>query len=343
MVIHVVFTFIFKGSLSKPDVIVYILTIFFLYFIFQNLYLEPSVLVFFQPLVLTVLYFLFYSYLKHITRSGVYIKDISFVSKFLLLLIPLFFISPTISLVSLRYSGVFFNPNFTAHTTLMVFPLILLGLNNRNKFLASFIVLALIIFLGSRSSLLAFLLGIIVLFISIKIKKGLSFLASLILLSLVLYVSWNALDLTANFTEYLAFIFNEKSHLLYEGSNGRDEIFEVSVKKWRESPYFGVGFGDAKIDIGKGIEFSSHNSLYELLLKTGMFGAIFWFLLFVVIIYKISKSSNQWTKSLALMSAAIILSLGTSSSVFFVFNYFWFYFLIIFIISQSKLIDSKTY
>ena len=289
-----------------------------------------------------MLYFLFYFYLKHITKSGLDISNISFASKFLLLLIPLFFISPTISLVSLRYSGVFYNPNITAHTALCILPLILLGLNKRNKFLTLLVVISLIIFLGSRSSFMAFFLGIFVLFISMKFKNGLNFIPSLMLMTVVSYVSWNAIDLVADFTEHLALLFNKKSHLLYEGSNGREKIFELTLKRWRESPYLGIGFGNTKIDIGKGVEFSSHNSLYELLLKTGIFGVILWFSLFLVIVYKISKSSNKWTKSLALMNVAIILSLSTSSSIFFVFNYYWFYFLIIFVISQSKIIDNKT-
>jgi len=343
MILHIFSAFIFRGAITKSDIIVYIIAVFFLYFIFQNLYLEPSVIAFFQPLVLTLLYFVFYFYLKHITKYGLDISNFSFASKFLLVLLPVFFISPTVSLVSFRYSGVLYNPNITAHTALNIFPLILLGLNKRKMLLALFIVLSLVIFLGSRSSFMAFFLGIFVLFISMKFKNGLNFTFSLILITIVVYVSWNAIDLAANVTEYLAFIFNEKSHLLYEGSNGRDKIFELSLKKWEESPYFGVGFGNAKIDTGKGIEFSSHNSLYELLLKTGIFGVILWFFLFLVIIYKISKSSNKWIKSIALMSVTIILSLSTSSSVFFVFNYYWFYFLIIFVISQSKLIDSKTY
>lgn len=66
---------------------------------------------------------------------------------------------------------------------------------------------------------------------------------------------------------------------------GDNFFFEVSIWRWKESPYFGVGFGNAKIDIGQGIELSSHNSLNELFFKTVIFGAILWVLLFLINVF----------------------------------------------------------
>ncbi|MDB9955031.1 O-antigen ligase family protein [Flavobacteriaceae bacterium] len=341
MILHIIGTFIFRGSFSKPDSIVYVLVIFFVYFIFQNLYLQTTSLAFLQSLILTVLYLLFYIYLKNVTIGGIERKNLKTISKSLFLLILFFFISPSVSLISGRYSGVFSNPNVTAHTALNIFPIILLGFNKTNKIFVSFVVLGLIIFLGSRSSLVAFLLGFIVLFISMMFKKGLNFFYSLIVMSLVLYSSWNVIEITANSTDYLSLIFNEKNHLLYQGSNGRDELFDLSLKKWEESPVLGSGFYNSKIEY-KNKEFSSHNSVYELLIKTGILGTILWLTLFLVIMYKICRSSNKWEKSLGLMSMAIILSLCSNSSIFFVFNYYWYYFSIIFIISQSRIKNKET-
>ncbi len=336
---HIFLLFIVLGRVYKIDNISIVLVLLIFYFILQYFVVKVQLLYAVQAIIMTVMYLLFYWY----SRSSAVLSFTEDIEK-LALIAFLFTLPLFVSFQSWgagRSAGLFENPNLTPHTGLNFLPLILLS---RNKTLRNFgIVFAILLVLrsGSRSGLLAIAMGMSFYLLYFNVfKTKLSFAGTFALILGITLVSWFVLDIAIYFVKIIALFASEDSHLLYMGASGRDIIWGMTLDKWATSPWFGVGFGEAKFELNNdGHELGVHNSYLDLLLRTGIIGEALIGLMIILIIYKISKSNYKRAKAAAALHLIILLSLATSSSTVYVFNYYFFYFLITFSISQSKTIS----
>ncbi len=235
-----------------------------------------------------------------------------------------------------RISGIFSNPNITAHTAVMVFPFAMLFLKKKSMLLLYFILLALLLATASRSSLLA-VLCMSIAFIACKTRpfNNSCLIMLAVLCSLTLF-SWHAADLISESAELVSKALDSHSRVFYTDDNGRDNLKEIAWQRFNNSPYFGVGSQLSKIKIGDE-DFSVHNGYIELLLRYGLLGIIFLVTLFLQLFTAIMKQSNFY-KTVSFVSLTGLLSLGTSSSIFFVLNYYfiWSFILILYCYRTSK-------
>lgn len=231
-----------------------------------------------------------------------------------------------------RFSGLFANPNTTAYMALTLLPLVLMFSSSKKiKFIAIVNVLALIIYTASRGALMAFLLGFIAYFVVKKVK--LRFTGMWLVALSCLLVSIFALDIVA----YLVDVFvpseelRASTRLLRLDANGRDVITSIAYDRFFSSgqELFGLGFDQAKFNIGEGIaaHAGAHNSYLETLLRLGYIGGVFSIFYLIFLTSRISRIKNIRYRSIIAMQLVIFLSLATNSSVFLVINYYFFYFI----------------
>ena len=323
--------FIANEKKIKLNAILLSLISLFIYFIIQALLIQENIeaITFYQSLVMVILYIFFYWSVN--SKKTYSINEIKKLSSFLFYFFLLLFIPLDRELG--RFSGLYGNPNGTAHTAMFIVPLILIGLSRKRKIILIGALLFLIGITASRSALLALGTSTIVFFI-VKKWREINFLGSVLVMSFVVLISWYAIDFVDYVKQYLALFLDEGNHLLYTGSNGRDEIWFLAKERFLENPIVGAGFDSSKFVIGNDHVLGTHNSYLEILLKGGVIGLSL-MIIFILSIIKNMIKSNNLTKPYVYMGLAIVLSLSTNSSVFFVFNFYFYYFLILLAISQA--------
>lgn len=299
-----------------------------LYLIIQNLYIGEDWLVVIQSIVMPVIIIMVMQIAQFRADKFYLNENYKTLSKTLLCMLPFFLISIDIWSES-RMSGLFMNPNITAHMAVMLMPFILLGIESKKaKIFAILVAYVVILVTASRSGLMALTFGLAgFFFVSIFKKSNFFVIFSLVLGSML--VSLFAVDIFVYLLSILPQVHESDSHLLYTGYNGRDILMELALERYRSQPWFGLGFDGAKFDIhGDGSELGTHNGLLDLLLRVGIIGSALFFIYSVHLTYLTSKNNNI-VKPAATMALISIFSLSTNSSTFFVFNYLFLYTIIL--------------
>lgn len=325
---HVGVLFFFNFKIRKLVFSDFIYFFLVLYVIVQGVLLqkEIDILVFIQALISVLLYYLFSSYNCNVIESGLKV-DFHKIAEYITYSLPFFYISfQDWSLT--RSAGLLGNPNITAHVFIMLTPFCLF-VSHKIRY---YILLIGIVFVGlvmfaSRSALLAFLFGLVTYFVTISFKRTrFRFPFYLILLGLVIYLSFNAVDIAAQTMANYGYFFSDvDSRLTYLSYNGRDMLHDLALERLKGNELIGLGFDGAKFETDSGHILSTHNGFLEIFLRLGYIGSAIYLGLLIYMIYNISKASNKYFRGAALMGFAIFLSLSTNSSTFFVFNYLFYY------------------
>ncbi|QXA07978.1 O-antigen ligase family protein [Acinetobacter pittii] len=293
------------------------------YLLIQNMYLGEDAIVIIQSIIMNFVLFTITQFASKSSEyyyiSGAY-KD---TSKILLFILPTFAISIT-AWSDTRLSGLFMNPNITAHMTVMILPFIFLGLKSfKTKALAFVIALIIIVITASRSGLMALFLALgSYIFINYFKKSNFFIITSLVVLTTV--VSAFAVDIAVLLISNYLQDSDFHSRLMYTGYNGRDILMEQALERFSHQRWFGLGFDGAKFDVGDGHELGAHNGLIELLLRLGVIGATIFGIFNLYLSFIISKQELPF-KAASMMAFVSIFSLSTNSSTFYVFNYLYLY------------------
>lgn len=298
------------------------------YILIQNIYLSEDIIVVVQSIVMPLLVIIT-AQIARLNANFFYENEqYKTLAKLLLCIFPFFLISINIWSES-RLSGLFMNPNITAHMAVMLLPFILLGVNTKKlKFLAIIFAFIIVAVTASRSGLMALTLGLSGFFI-VNFFKKLGFFSLILLIGGAVSVSLYAVDIAISMVSQLHQYSASDSRLLYTGYNGRDILMDLAFERFKNQPWFGMGFDGAKFDLyGDGSELGTHNGLMDLLLRMGIIGSILFFIYSLHLIYLTSKNNFKF-KPIATMSLICIFSLSTNSSTFFVFNYLFLYTIIL--------------
>ena len=318
---------------------VFTLIALFIYIIIQNIVLQTELIFVFQSILMIAILILTTQVSalnsKYYFESGGYLK----LSKILLFLYPLLAVSFTVWSQTSN-PGLFNNPNITGHISIMIIPLILLGIYDKKKWIFYLWLLALVVVVitESRSTLMAWVLCLTIYLLVTKIPK-INFIGVTTLVSFTTVFSAYAIDIATWLlftTLNLAGTYNTR--FLYLKYNGRDVIWEYALNRFYEEPLFGLGFGGAKFEI-EGHVLDTHNGFLEILIRLGLIGTLIFLTYILSLCYMISKSHPSFKPAL-IVSVVAIMSLATNSSTFFVFNYLFLYVNIIvyaFYISNKKL------
>ncbi len=245
------------------------------------------------------------------------------ISKTLLILLPLFLISFT-RWSDVREPGLFQNPNITSHLSVMLLPLILLGLDkNRYKVLAIILVILVTLITASRSATLALFLSLFAYAFVTKFPKS-HFITLFLLLGTILVFSFYSVDIATWVSSSFSSVTSASdSRLLNTGYNGRDVIMQLAMDRFKAQPIIGLGFDGVKFEL-EGHELGTHNGLIETLIKFGIIGTTIFTAFFLSLIWMTSKHNSVF-KPATVMSLAAILSLSTNSSTFLLLNYLFIY------------------
>lgn len=225
-----------------------------------------------------------------------------------------------------RISGIFSNPNLTAHTAVVLFPFVLLFLNKRHVFFIFLLLVLLLVLTASRSAILALMCMSIAYFILYRYRVLGFFKVFLLVIALTLF-SWFAVDLLSSFMEDFSAYFVSESRVFYTGYNGREILKQIGWDRFLSNPYFGVGSSLSKVYVD-GQVLGMHNSFLDLLLRYGVFGTLLLAFLFLQIL-SIACDQNNGYRVASIVSLVGILSLATNSSVFLVLNYYFFWSLVL--------------
>lgn len=243
-----------------------------------------------------------------------------------------------------RSAGLFGNPNTTAYVAITLLPIVLMFSQSRKiQSICWLNVIAIVIFTASRGALMALILGLIAYFITKLFKLRYLGLCAVSIGCLIF--SFYAIDI-ANYIKSYGFSsqsFGEDTRLLRVDSNSREDIYLIAYERFfsSETEYIGLGFDQAKFDIGAGIaeHAGTHNSFLEILLRLGFIGLTFFSIYLFVLLRKIASIQNIRNRGLTAMHFVVILSLSTNASVFLVLNFYFFY--LITIIEVGNSLDSK--
>lgn len=305
---------------NKSLIAIFLLTVFI---VIQSMVFQGNILTIFQSIAMVS--FLFFASQIALTESQYfYDKDqYKTLSKTLLILLPFFLISFT-RWSDLREPGLFQNPNITSHLSVMLLPLILLGLDkNRYKVLAIILVILVTLITASRSSTLALFLSLFAYAFVTKFPKS-HFITLFLLLGTILVFSFYSVDIATWVSSSFSSVTSASdSRLLNTGYNGRDVIMQLAMDRFKAQPIIGLGFDGVKFEI-EGHELGTHNGLIETLIKFGIVGTTIFTAFFLSLIWMTSKHNSVF-KPATVMSLAAILSLSTNSSTFLLLNYLFIY------------------
>lgn len=319
----------------KLDLFIKLNLFFLIYVVVQSLVIQSSIsiLLFVQAIVSVVLYVIFYLYSLHKSQNlftDVFLRQ---TSTYTVYFIPLLLVS-LVDWNILRNAGILGNPNLTSHTMATILPFSLMVKRSKTLYIVlSGIVLYSLYSYASRSALLAIIFGVLGYWLSLKNfkRKGLMFAVYSIV---VIYLSYNIVDLIIDFLSLYGRYFNGvDSRLLYTGYNGRDILFEQAYERFEGNEFFGLGFDGSKFELGFDHVLSTHNGFLEILLRLGYGGMIIFGVILFYILLKISQVKESYTRSAAFMSFVVIMSLSTNSSTFYVFNYYFYYLILIYCIA----------
>ncbi|MCB2218438.1 MAG: O-antigen ligase family protein [Desulfobulbaceae bacterium] len=196
------------------------------------------------------------------------------------------------------------------------------------KFVLLAIFLYFLIETGSRSSVLSFIAGVMIINFS-RLKITINFLkVSLISFCIVLLIIISLL-----YGEYLwkylldFFAVDSKYRGLDSGATGRVFAWQEAWRLFLNNPFFGVGFRAHEYHMTT--QSSAHNGYLSLLAEVGIFGSLVIFAMISISIYKLSKYRGSMIKMfmlgciIAYLVIAIferyMLNIGNSFSLIFIF------------------------
>lgn len=157
-----------------------------------------------------------------------------------------------------------------------------------------------ILFVGSRTALLALLSSVLLITIfSNKLKmhkKGKAIFSFIIIVCVLGFALWGVLE--NNDAIFNRFTFNDTSGV--ESITRRTDVWKVLTERIiPDNPVFGVGFGlmNVKTAVGKYMRYPkhAHNMILAIVSETGFVGAILFMIVFAYMIHKIIKYKSKFT------------------------------------------------
>lgn len=185
------------------------------------------------------------------------------------------------------------------------------------KFIKVAILFGALFISGKRATLIIFVITLLVVqFIKSKdTLKILKYAAICFGIFFAIYASfpiWSKVESLSRIVELLDFI-NEKNVIGI--TNGRTVIYQNAIDLWQKSKIFGIGWGNFKYMVAQSLWYSGfdvHNCYLQILCENGIIGAIIFYLLTIISIFRfikcIKKAGQQGEKSiyrLALITAYI--------------------------------------
>lgn len=304
----------------------YLLSGFFLaYFFLQNIVLEQDILALLQSLIFLLLHFhLFRTFTTHNIDYNKLIKNQN-----VILLISILLLFPFhLSWGDYRLGGLFHNPNSTASFALFYYCFGCLILSDKRKKILFYIISVVLLLTASRGPLLSFILGNSAMFLVKRFR--ISYFGLILLLIGVYIVSSNIVNIASSVMNHFPLINTLDTRIIDVSYNGRDVLREYALMDLYKSPWWGQGFSTSlRYEIGDDIVLNTHSSYLDLVLRFGFYGCSLLLTLFLFIVLKISRISNRYFKSIAVMLVSIWISILSSETYAFKFNYFSVYFTII--------------
>lgn len=359
------FLFFLQIVQKKTIVVPKDITLLFLFFIiFSTLstFLSVNVQKSFEFLFYYISIFLIFIYVynhKNIVRlSIIFIFCISFIFLTYSLFINYFLPSSWGSLIPARgYQYVYsFYKTHNPLGPLLLVPIILsLSLylkNNKKRYLLiTFTFLPFFLLTFSRSSYLALILGIAVLFINQNNKKKTTspffvnvFLFAIVSLCLLMIFS------TVKYKNSLPIIKSTNNLLIRIGLNNktffgsRDQFFTSALLSIKNRPFFGVGPGNFEYSARKyatkpyGFAETADNIFFEVFSENGIISGI----IFFIIIFLIIKRADKKYKSIFITFITILLLFQTDSSQRY-YSYYLLFFILAGLLYQEKTHLKKTH
>lgn len=147
---------------------------------------------------------------------------------------------------------------------------------------------------GKRATLIIFLLTVFAIqFIksknTLKILKYLAIGGMGVFLLYITIPIWSKIGALSRIVELLNYI---KDKDIIGITNGRTVIFQNAIDLWNNNPVIGIGWGNFKYLVSQSLWYSGydvHNCYLQILCENGIVGAIFFYILTIVSIYRFVK------------------------------------------------------
>lgn len=183
--------------------------------------------------------------------------------------------------------------------------------SNNNKFyLILAIVSALVtILLGSRKSILAIVLCILLLIFKMRLKNSAKIVLLMIFIGVaaVMFIPSGYLDYV--FERLLNLNFLSDSSVLDSSDRTRVELINNGFMYWGQRPLLGHGFYNFSIVNGReaGVHLYSHNNFIEVLVGGGLIGFILYYYYYYKIFSNLKKIDNKQVKTIILICILVLL------------------------------------
>jgi teichuronic acid biosynthesis protein TuaE len=210
------------------------------------------------------------------------------------------FNSDIISIILQSPTGFQWNPNNLAVTMLIISPFFLLHSNNKIKYLGIISILTLIVTSGSKAVFISFVFMLFLYIVFLNKKRLIIFLSTLPLIIVLLLINLEGLKTNEN--EKIREIASSFDALILYFDDNTDNANSIGVRQQliinglaalKDSNYLGVGGGGSMVvqenygDINGFNLTSMHNFWIEMLVESGVFFTIIFFMWYIYIIIKL--------------------------------------------------------
>lgn len=216
--------------------------------------------------------------------------------------------------------------------------------------LISIFALAITVIYGSRGTIIAIMLSVILFFIfNRKISRDIKFLILIVIgIFVIIFIRYDLIYKLLSFIYYdlgiktyslkkLIIMFKEG---LIESSSGREKIYSHLWTLFIENPILGKGIAVSQYVLGE--RFTAHNIILQILVEFGFLGLLVWMALWFCCGYKYSRIlAEQETGLFIVVTMLISISLGRLmvSSDMWVRPEYWFVFSLLLNYTSMKEID----
>lgn len=223
----------------------------------------------------------------------------------------------TIIVTLVGYKAVFINPNALGLLSINIFFISLFMFNiYKTKFFyfIAFLSIYMILISGSRTSLLALIIGYTV-YVSYQYFYNKSYYWISIIIFLIIY-SIAVILLNTTYQEYLIAYENISMEITNKNLySGRQYLWNSTLEFIEQKKYFGWGAGATLGDISD-IKYSVHNYYLQNILQVGYLGLSIYILLIMYIFYKLYMIRSTHLVSVVLAYYGIILLVQSSEITF---------------------------
>lgn len=241
-----------------------------------------------------------------------------------------------ISIILQSPTGFQWNPNNLAVTMLIVAPFFLLHANTKIKYLGTLAVLALIVTSGSRAVFIAFVFMLFLYIVFLNRKRLVIFIFTLPIIIVLFLINIEGLKTNENAKireiassfDALALYFDDTSDNA-DSIGVRKQLIINGMTALKDSNYLGIGGGssmsaqEAYGDINGFKLTSMHNFWVEMLVESGVFFTVIFFMWYIYIIIKLyligiytkQTQLKYYSQALFLSMSSFLLGAVSASSV----------------------------